>query len=144
MKAKSPLFRRFPCLILALLVNVPVHAAPVTTLKVMTLNTWNNSSQGVNAVVNAIRNSGADVVGLQEADGFTIKPIADSLGFYWTQTGGAGQYGIISRYPILRRIGETANAYGGVGVTIELSADQRVHVFNAHLNYTSYGPYLLQ
>ena len=31
-----------------------------------------------------------------------------------------------------------------MGATIELSADQRVHFFNAHLNYTSYGPYLLQ
>lgn len=127
-----------------LLVGTSLPAAPVTEIKVMTLNTWVNANQGVNNITQLIIASGADVVMLQEADGYTIKPIAAELGFNWTQTGGAGQYGVISRYPILKRIGETANAYGGVGVTIELSADQRVHVFSAHLNYTSYGPYLLQ
>jgi endonuclease/exonuclease/phosphatase (EEP) superfamily protein YafD len=127
-----------------LLAGMSLPAAPVTQIKVMTLNIWVNASQGVNNIIQLINASGADVVMLQEADGYTIRPIANALGFYWTQTGGAGQYGVISRYPILKRIGETANAYGGVGVTIELSADQRAHIFSAHLNYTSYGPYLLQ
>src|SRR6185312_7841947 len=121
-----------------------LDAAPVTTLKVMQFNIKVNASLGLNAVEQAIKNENPDIVTLQEADGYTIQPIASSLGgYYWTQTGGAGQYGIISRYPIIKRIGETVDAYGGVGATIELSPNQRVHVFSAHLNYTPYGPYQL-
>ncbi|HXF10361.1 MAG TPA: endonuclease/exonuclease/phosphatase family protein [Desulfuromonadaceae bacterium] len=131
-------------LLLLLAAGMAVHAAPVTTLKVMQFNIKVNASLGLNAVEQAIRNENPDIVTLQEADGYTIQPIASSLGGYcWTQTGGAGQYGIISRYPIIKRIGETVDAYGGVGVTIELSPNQRVHVFSAHLNYTPYGPYQL-
>jgi endonuclease/exonuclease/phosphatase (EEP) superfamily protein YafD len=116
----------------------------VTALKVMSLNAYVNASAGLAPLKNAITSAGADVVGLQEADGYTIKALADSLNWSWIQTGGAGQYGIISRYPILTRIGETTEAYGGVGATIELSANQRVHVFSSHLNWTPYGPYQLQ
>src|SRR5881394_2531087 len=102
--------------------SVVLHAAPVTTLKVMQFNIKVNATLGLNAIEQAIRNENPDVVTLEEADGYTIQPIASSLGgYYWTQTGGAGQYGIISRYPIIKRIGETVNAYGGVGATIELS-----------------------
>lgn len=121
--------------------------AMVTSLKVMSMNIQVNGSGagGITQVINAIRTAGADIVGLQEADGYTTKPIADGLGFYWIQTGGAGQFSLISRYPIVNRIGETVtNAYGGVGATIELSPDQRVHLFSAHLNWTPYGPYWLK
>jgi len=124
--------------------GLALHAAPVTSLKVLSFNIKVNASLGLNAVEQAIKNENPDVVLLQEADGYTIQPIASSLGgFYWIQTGGAGQYGIVSRYPIIKRIGETTEPYGGVGATIELSPNQRVHVFSAHLNYTPYGPYEL-
>jgi endonuclease/exonuclease/phosphatase family metal-dependent hydrolase len=116
----------------------------VSNIKVMTLNCYVNASGGLTPLKNAITGAGADVVGLQEADGYTIKALADSLNWNWIQTGGAGQYGIISRYPVIRRIGETVEAYGGVGATIELSANQRVHLFSTHLNWTPYGPYQLQ
>jgi endonuclease/exonuclease/phosphatase family metal-dependent hydrolase len=141
------MFRSNRKAVLAILVAAAVastHAASVTQLKVLSFNIWVNGSQGLNDITSVIRNSGADIVGLQEADGYATKAVADQLGFYWIQTGGAGQYAILSRFPIIKRIGETTLPYGGVGATIELSADQRVHFFNAHLNYTSYGPYLLQ
>jgi len=129
---------------LLLAAGLAAQAAPVTSLKVMQFNVKVNASLGLNAVEQAIKNENPDIVTLEEADGYTIQPIAASLGgYYWIQTGGAGQYGIISRYPIIKRIGETVNAYGGVGATIELSPNQRVHVFAAHLNYTPYGPYQL-
>ncbi|HTD85396.1 MAG TPA: endonuclease/exonuclease/phosphatase family protein, partial [Candidatus Binatia bacterium] len=121
-------------------------AAPVTTLKVMSFNVQvnGNGSGGINQCVNAIQNSGADIVGIQEADGYALKSIASQLNWYFVQTGGGGKYGVASRYPIIKRIGETALDYGGVGATIELGPDQRVHLFNSHLYYTPYGPYQLQ
>lgn len=117
-------------------------ATPVTQLKVMSFNIWVNGQQGLNRCIDVIRTSGADIVGLQECNGPTGKTIADQLGFYWTQD--ANSNVIVSRYPIVNRIGSTVIGYGGVAATIELSANQRVHLFDAHLNYTSYGPYLLQ
>jgi endonuclease/exonuclease/phosphatase family metal-dependent hydrolase len=133
--------------ILAGAVGLSVHAAaPVTTLKVMSFNIQVNGSGsgGINQCVNAIQNSGADIVGIQEADGYSLKNIASQLNWHFVQTGASGQYGVVSRYPIIKRIGETTLTYGGVGATIELGADQRVHLFNTHLYYTPYGPYQLQ
>jgi len=143
---KTKGFRGWKCCGAALLLatGMALPAAPVTSLKVMQFNVKVNASLGLSAIEQAIKNENPDIVTLEEADGYTIQPIASSLGgYYWTQTGGAGQYGIISRYPIIKRIGETVNAYGGVGATIELSPNQRIHVFCAHLNYTPYGPYQL-
>src|SRR4051812_5773923 len=94
--------------LLALFLNGTITAAPVTSLKVMQFNIKVNASLGLSAVEQAIKNENPDIVTLEEADGYVIQPIASSLGgFNWIQTGGAGQYGIISRYPIIKRIGET-------------------------------------
>src|SRR6185369_2290499 len=98
--------------------GLALHAAPVTSLKVLSFNIKVNASLGLNAVEQAIKNENPDVVLLQEADGYTIQPIASSLGgFYWIQTGGAGQYGIVSRYPIIKRIGETTFSFDDAAAT---------------------------
>src|SRR3954452_17318884 len=109
--------------ILAGTVGLSAQAAgPVTRLKVMSFNIQVNGSGsgGINQCVNAIQNSGADIVGIQEADGYSLKTIASQLNWYFVQTGGGGQYGVVSRYPIIKRIGETTLDYGGVGATIQL------------------------
>lgn len=117
----------------------------VTTLKVLTFNGWDHLSQGVNNVAQDIKSTGADIVGLQECNGIDAKALCSALGTGWNFVQGysAGDYSIISRYPILKRVGETIEPYGGIGGTVELSAGQRVHLFNCHLNWTPYGPYQL-
>ena len=98
------------------------QAASVTQLKVLSFNIWVNGSQGLNDITSVIRNSGADIVGLQEADGYAAKAIADQLGFYWIQTGGAGQYATLSRFPIIKRIGETTPIGIPLGIVVILGS----------------------
>jgi endonuclease/exonuclease/phosphatase (EEP) superfamily protein YafD len=151
--------RSFACAIwtaaLLLIFSINLHAAGpggggggggvVTTLKVLTFNGWDHLSQGVAQVANDIKTTGADIVGLQECNGTDAAKLCSQLGTGWNfvQDYVAGDYTIISRYPILKRIGATDDPYGGIGATIELSPNQRVHFFNSHLNWTPYGPYQL-
>ena|GEM_PF-1337074 len=136
---------------------VTVNITTGTRLRLMSMNA--SGGQGGFAAtpallaqrIAAVQAAGADVVGLQEVDGSDIVAMAKGLG--WTNSQGvansvsgertdyvnpngdtlAGRVGIISRYPILNRIGQTTNNYGGVGATIQVSTNLRVHVFNAHL-----------
>ena len=119
-------------------------AAPVTQLKVMSFNIWINGGLSLNHCIEAIRTNNADIVGLQECSAATAQTIATQLGYFWAQDGTPGASAVVSRYPIVHKIGPTQNAYGGLGVVAELSPGQRVHFFSAHLNYTPYGPYWLK
>lgn len=124
--------------LLALGLSHSLSAAPVTQLKVLSFNIWVQGGLSLGDCIEVIRSSGADIVGLQECNQTTAQTIATNLGFFYLPAGDAS---IVSRYPILST---SVNAGGGAGVTIELSANQRVHFFNCHLAAYPYGPYDLQ
>jgi endonuclease/exonuclease/phosphatase (EEP) superfamily protein YafD len=120
----------------------PPDAAPSVTLRVLSLNSWNKGSAVVAADVLA---AGADVVGLQEVTPAETAAIVAALGAGWdlVQEDRANTVAIVSRYPVLQRIGVTADPRGGVGATIAVGDRLRAHVFSTHGMYTPYGPYQL-
>jgi endonuclease/exonuclease/phosphatase family metal-dependent hydrolase len=123
--------------LLALATFGSLGAAPVTELKVMSFNIWVNGRGGLTQCVDAIRSSGADLVGLQECNAATARIIATNLGFHVLPAGGCC---IVSRYPIISSqvVGHSRVA------TVQLSPGQRVHLFNCHLPAYPYGPYDLK
>jgi len=125
-------------LLLAFLLPVTLPAAPVTQLKVLSFNIWVQGGLSLNNCIEVIRTSGADIVGLQECNQTTAQTIATALGFYVLP---AADCPIVSRYPILT---SPLNTTRGVGATIQLSPNQRVHLFNCHLAPFPYGPYDLK
>lgn len=112
-------------------------AAPVTQLKVMSFNIWVNGGHSLSNCIEAIRVSGADLVGLQECNEATARVIATNLGFHVLPASGRS---IVSRYPIIA----SQNIGSSRGATIELAPGQRVHLFNCHLTAYPYGPYDLK
>jgi endonuclease/exonuclease/phosphatase family metal-dependent hydrolase len=122
---------------LLLVQTTPGLAAPVTDLRVMSFNIWVNGGTSLTRCIDAIRTSGADIVGLQECNAVTARNIATNLGFYYL---GVNDVSIVSRYPIVN----TISTGGGSGVAIELSAGQIVYFFNCHLAAYPYGPYSIR
>lgn len=100
---------------------VPGPAA--TTLRVLSLNTYFDARNGVDAMVDLIKKTGADLVGLQEVN-LTTKELAEKLGMNFVQQD--KRTGILSRYPIGPL---TARKYG---VAVTLPDGQKVGFFNAH------------
>ena len=115
---------------------------PVFPLKVLTLNNPNFALELAAADVQA---SGADVVGLQEVTPTDAADLCALLGPEWTfvQEDRVNTFAIVSRLPILRRIGVTEETRGGIGATIEVAPGLRAHVFDTHGMYDPYGPYQL-
>lgn len=118
----------------AAMASPPAAASTSVTLKVMTLNDELDASQGVDKIVNLIKASGADVIGLQESTQNTA-PIAAGLGFNYVQQN--DDIAILSRYPI---VGTTPDKYGA---RVKLPTGQNVVVFNNHPYYKPYQPYQL-
>lgn len=107
----------------------------------MTFNIWRSGGRSLERTIEAIRMAGPDVIGLQECDAETAGVIAQSLGL--SVVNDEHGHAILSRHPIVRRIGPTADPWGGLGATIDVG-DRTIDLFDAHLHWTSYGPYLLQ
>ena len=124
----------------ALECGFPASAQPATELKVMSFNVLVAGQRGLGNIAEAIRRSGADVVGLQEiaSSPAAITQLATNLGFY-----SLPGLSVISRFPILgAAVPGTSEVQNGA--TIELSPGQRIHVFNCHLAPYPYGPYFLR
>jgi endonuclease/exonuclease/phosphatase family metal-dependent hydrolase len=82
------------------------------------------------AVVATVRSSGADVVGLQEAERNTRR-LAESLGWYYDE-----RNHLISRFPLIDPPGAD-----GVYAFAEVAPGRMVAVANLHLTSDPYGPY---
>ena len=85
------------------------------------------------AVVDAIKQSKADIVGLQEATGNTRK-VAEALGWNYNE-----RTQVISRFPILDPGGAD-----GLYVFVQPTPSTVVAVANVHLPSSPYGPYRAQ
>jgi endonuclease/exonuclease/phosphatase family metal-dependent hydrolase len=101
-------------------------------LRVMTFNVWVGGGVQVDLakVVEAIEVSGADVVGLQEAEGHP-RLIAEALGWLYVDE----RMQVISRYPLIDPPG--AN---GLYTFVEVRPGQVLAIANVHLPSDPYGP----
>jgi endonuclease/exonuclease/phosphatase family metal-dependent hydrolase len=117
--------------------SCPSAHAAVTNLTVLSFNIWVNGGSSLTKCVEAIRTSGADIVGLQECNATTARSIATNLGFYYL---GVSDVSIVSRYPIV----QTIATGGGSAVIVELAPGQPVYFFNCHLPAYPYGPYSMR
>ena len=103
-----------------------------TQIKVMTFNIWiGGGAVDFAKVIDAIKISGADVVGLQEAEG-TAPKIAALLGWAYADE----RLQIISKYPMIQP-GDGAGLY----TYVQLSPGQVFAMSNIHLPSDPYGPY---
>ncbi len=132
---------RWPTVALSLALALATACAPSppalasqSTVKVLSLNVWHDSKEGVDQVAELIRTSGADIVGLQESSKNT-PVLAEKLGFQSLQQGETTA--ILSRFPI------EPTTPGKHGVVVKLPSGQRLGVGNLHLNHQPYQPYQL-
>lgn len=106
------------------------------TLKVMNFNIFHGGNEtgkevGVERIVEVIKNSGADVVSMQETYGSGAR-IADKLGYYFYLR--STNISIMSRYPIEETLNGYKSFYNG-GAHIRLSKDQKIAFFANWLNF---------
>jgi len=113
-------------------------------VRVLSYNLWHGGDEGkqpLDKTVAVIRESKADIVGLQETSGHgSPRPdrateIAKRLGWHYFDQG--GRTGIISRFKI---VGNTPNRWG---VKLETASGRQLYAFNAHLHDNPYQPYQL-
>jgi endonuclease/exonuclease/phosphatase family metal-dependent hydrolase len=107
-------------------------------LKVMSFNIWVGGGKSVSRTFEVVKQSGADIVGIQESfknGKNTAEQFAKDLGWHALASGGSPT--IISRYPIV------AKSAHKTGAKIRLGEKKYVWVFNIHLAPSPYGPYQL-
>jgi len=109
---------------------------PVDHLRVMAWNIWHGGRRdgdeaGLQATIEVIRSTGADVVAMQETYGSGAH-IAAGLGFYYYLR--SSNLSIMSRYPI-RKTHNLYDPFRFGGVTIELAAGQLLNLFSLWIHY---------
>ncbi len=113
-------------------------------LSVMSFNCWYQLSKindGIPKAVAAIKEAGADVVGLQECSVETADKLAETLGFHRVKSGAGGAQ-IISRFPILDTFGVTGmDPTRAVAARIRTGGGREFIFYNIHLDAGHYGPY---
>lgn len=117
--------------------------AVVGELTVMSFNIWVNALNGfggVSAVVDAVRETQADLIGFQECSAATLNQILTGLRQdpHYASAVGSGSTSIISRYPIVETY--TAGLFG-YGVKVDVGGEGFIRFFNSHLSAYPYGPY---
>jgi len=126
---------RLSLLLLCLGLALPASAQEPLELKVMTFNVWVGGDQvSMTKTLEAIRESGAEVVLLQEPMGNT-EAIAELLGWPYANR----RQHMIAQYPIFDA--SDAAAGGGDFAYVELRPGRFVAIANVHLDWTDYGPY---
>lgn len=125
----------FPALPLALPLN----------LKLLSLNVWTG---GPADIARDIKQTGADITCVQEIVPSEASSAAASLGAEWNavHTGSPDAttgYAILSRLPLIKRLGETSSGRGGIGAIYQLNSGVRAAIFCHHANAYPYGPYAL-
>ncbi len=117
-------------------VGLAADNQPHTELRVMTWNIWHGGREdgkevGPRRVVDVIRDSGADLVAMQETYG-SGELIAKALGFHFHPRG--TNLSIHSRYPVIEDI-SVFEEFKCVGALIELPDKRRVAVYSIWLPY---------
>ena len=111
--------------------TTPVATNAASEVRVMSFNIWMGGEQvDLGQVIAAIRDSGADVVGLQEAEGRT-REIADALGWEYADE----RMQIISRLPLIAPPGSD-----GLYTFVQVRPGAVFAMANVHLPSDPYGP----
>lgn len=103
-------------------------------LRVLTFNIAIDGLYGIDGVINMIKNSNADVVGLQESEKVTER-IAKEAGYKYVQKSGHGA--------ILTKLDIDGITPGGDGIVTHTAHGHKVAFFDKHLFYKPYQPYQL-
>jgi len=112
----------------------PADTPSTIALKVLSFNIeWGGGHVRFDSVIEAIETAGADVVGIQEAEG-RLREIADRLGWYANER----NY-VISRYRLIDPPGAD-----GRYLLVEVAPGQVVAMANVHLPSDPYGPYWIR
>jgi endonuclease/exonuclease/phosphatase family metal-dependent hydrolase len=117
------------------------------TIRVMSFNLWHGGDAGnqpLEQTIEVIKQSQADIVGLQETAGHAPegKPRPDrateiAKRLRWNYVDQGERSGVISRFKI---VGTTPRKWG---VKLELPSGRQVYLFNVHFNHAPYQPYQL-
>jgi endonuclease/exonuclease/phosphatase family metal-dependent hydrolase len=121
----------------------PVFAEAPNTAHTLTVASFNILKGDTSAkTLEVIRASGADVVGIQEADG-GAPALAAALGWHVREFSfdrgterGNSDCAIVSRFPITQTLRH--------GVRVQVAPGREAYVFNAHLRAYPYQPYNLR
>lgn len=116
------------------------------SLRVMTFNLWVGGTAGkqpLSRTLEVIRAAKADLVGLQEKQGYDKDgkrsenglKLAEMLG--WNYFAQADSTAIITRFPII------TNTPGKWGASVRLPSGRKAWMFNVHLSHAPYQPYQL-
>jgi exodeoxyribonuclease-3 len=109
----------------------------VNQIKIMTFNVLYTTS--FESTINVIKNTGADIIGLQENSYDRLNKIATELNYYYyhfskTEANTSGDdTGILSKFPIIDTYSD--------GVLIEVDTGLKIAVFTVHLLPYPYEPY---
>jgi endonuclease/exonuclease/phosphatase family metal-dependent hydrolase len=116
------------------------HAATGDTLRVMSFNIWVGGGKSIERTIAVVKESRADIVGIQEEGKDAAATIAKSLGWTSVHTYKNLQgksCAIISKYPIV------AFSASKIGAKLQTGNNKYVWMFNQHLNHCPYEPYRL-
>jgi hypothetical protein len=107
-------------------------------LRVMSFNVWKaeDDASGRERIVETIRQSRADLVGLQEMSPDALRSVASALGYHYLDQR-LDSEAILSRYRIVK------TAPHRYGAQVELGPSRMAWLFNVHLHHVPYGPYQL-
>jgi endonuclease/exonuclease/phosphatase family metal-dependent hydrolase len=111
---------------------------PEMTLRVMSFNIWVGGGNSLDRTIAVIRDSKADIVGIQESTDAAVAAIVNALGWYSSKYNVSGKAcAIVSKYPI--------EAYSATkkGAKIKIGNNRYVWMFNVHLMHCPYEPYQL-
>ncbi|MDR0609975.1 MAG: endonuclease/exonuclease/phosphatase family protein [Planctomycetaceae bacterium] len=107
-------------------------------LKVMSFNIWVGGGKSIEETANVIKQTSADIVGIQEASKGgknNAEKIAKDLG--WHSYTANSSRTIISRFPVVKK------STNGKGCKIQIGEKRFVWMFNLHLIHCPYEPYQL-
>lgn len=126
-----------PSMVIRLLTGLLMvgHGTMAQQVKVMTFNIWHGGretgeAEGPKRVIDVIRDSGADIVAMQETYG-SGERIAEALGFYLYLR--STNLSIMSRYPIIDTL-DAHEPFNSGAVTIDVDG-QAIVVASNWLNY---------
>lgn len=116
--------------------KLPRAEQRIDSTRILEFNIWNGGRThgdkiGVERVVEVIRTSGADIIGMIETYGSGAK-IADALGYYLYLH--SSNLSIISRYPIERTY-DFFKPFNCAAATIAISKTQKINYINLWLHY---------
>ncbi len=111
-----------------------METTPVT-FRALTFNIWRGGTQAqpLAQVVDVIKASGADIVGIQEPDE-NLEKIAEGLRWKWSK-----KASLVTRFEIVEDWDVEGSRWGGA--VVRLPNGRELVFLNTHLNPYPYGPY---